>query len=44
MEEMYKIQDELNEAKEEIKNKNDELSNMKSLNEFLINEVKNLKK
>jgi hypothetical protein len=43
MEEMYRIQDELKEAKEEIKKKNDEFSKMQSLNESLIKEVKNLK-
>jgi hypothetical protein len=43
MEEMYRIQDELKEEKEEIKKKNDEFTNMQSLNESLIKEVKNLK-
>jgi hypothetical protein len=43
MEEMYRIQDELKQAKEEIKKKNNEFSKMQSLNESLIKEVKNLK-
>jgi hypothetical protein len=43
MEEMYRIQDELKEEKEEIKKKGEELSNIISLNESLIKEVKNLK-
>ena len=43
MEELYRIQDELKEAKEEIKNKVEELSKIRSLNESLIKEVKNLK-
>jgi hypothetical protein len=40
---MYKIQDELKEAKEEIKKKDEEISNIISLNESLIKEIKNLK-
>jgi hypothetical protein len=43
MEEMYRIQDELKEAKEEIKNKGDELSKIRDLNEALIKEVQKLK-
>jgi hypothetical protein len=43
MEEMYRIQDELKEEKEEIKKKGEELSNIISLNESLIKEVKNLR-
>jgi Zn-dependent oligopeptidase len=43
MEEMYRIQDELKEAKEEIKKKVRSLSKIISLNESLIKEVKNLK-
>ena len=43
MEEMYRIRDELKEAKEEIKKKNDDFSKMQSINESLIKEVKNLK-
>ena len=43
MEEMYIIQDELKEAKEEIKNEGENLSNIRSFNESLIKEVKNLK-
>jgi F0F1-type ATP synthase epsilon subunit len=42
MEELYRIQDELKEEKEEIK-KGDELSKMQSINESLIKEIKNLK-
>jgi hypothetical protein len=44
MEEMYRIQDELKETKEEIKKKNDEFSKMQFLNESPIKEVKNLNK
>jgi hypothetical protein len=43
MKEMYRIQDELKEAKEEIKKKAEELSKIISLDESLIKEVKNLK-
>jgi hypothetical protein len=43
MEEMYRIDNELKEAKEEIKKKNDDFSKMQSINESLITEVKNLK-
>jgi hypothetical protein len=43
MEEMYRIQDQLKEEKEDIKKKGEELSNIISLNESLIKEVKNLK-
>jgi hypothetical protein len=43
MEELYIIQDELKEEKEEIKKKGGELSKMRSLNESLIKEVNNLK-
>ena len=43
MEEMYRIQDQLKKEKEEIKKKGEELSNIISLNESLIKEVKNLK-
>ena len=43
MEELYKIQDELKEAKEEIKKKGEELCKVRSLNESLIKEFKNLK-
>jgi hypothetical protein len=44
MEEMYRIQDELKEEKEEIKNKGEDLSKIISLNESLLKQVKNLKK
>ena len=43
MEEMYRIQDELKEEKEYIKTKGEDLSKIISLNESLIEEVKNLK-
>ena len=43
MEEMYRIKDELKEAKEVIKKKGEELSKIISLNESLLKEVKNLK-
>jgi DNA repair exonuclease SbcCD ATPase subunit len=43
MEEMFRIQDELIEAKKEIKKEGKELSKIISLNESLIKEVKNLK-
>jgi hypothetical protein len=43
MEEMYRIQDELKEEKEEIKKKGEEISHIISLNESLIKEVKKLK-
>jgi hypothetical protein len=43
MEEMYIIQHELKEAKEEINKKGEELSKIIYLNESLIKEVKNLK-
>jgi hypothetical protein len=43
MEELYRIQDELKEGKEEIKKKGEEISKILSLNESLIKEVKNLK-
>ena len=43
MEELYRIQDELKEAKEEIKKKGEVLSKILSLNESLIKEVKDLK-
>jgi hypothetical protein len=42
MEEMYRIQDDLKEANEEIKNKDEDLSKIISLNESLIKEVKKL--
>jgi hypothetical protein len=42
-EEIYIIQEELKEAKEEIKNKGEEISKIISFNESLIKEVKNLK-
>jgi hypothetical protein len=42
MEELYRIQDELKEAKEEIKKKDEEIYKIRSLNESLIKEVKNL--
>jgi hypothetical protein len=44
MEDLYRIQDELKEAKEEIKNKGEDLSKIRSLNESFIKEAKNLKK
>jgi hypothetical protein len=44
MKELYRIQDELKEEKEEIKKKGEDLSKIISLNESLIKEVKNLKK
>ena len=43
MEEMYRIHNELKEAKEDIKKKGEDLSKIISLNESLIKEVKNLK-
>jgi hypothetical protein len=43
MEEMYRIQDELKEEKEDIKNKAEDLSKIISLNESLIKDVNNLK-
>jgi hypothetical protein len=43
MEKMLKIQDELKEGKEEIKNKGDELSKIRLLNEALVKEVKKIK-
>ena len=42
MEEMYRIQDELKEEKEQIKKNCEQLSKIISLNESLIKEVKNL--
>jgi hypothetical protein len=44
MEELYRIQDELKEVKEEIKKKGEAISKIQFLNESLIKEVKNLKK
>jgi hypothetical protein len=43
MEEMYIIQDELNEENKDIKKKGEDLSKIRSLNESLIKEVNNLK-
>jgi hypothetical protein len=40
---MYKIKNELREAKVEIKKKGDELSNIQDLNESLVKEVQKLK-
>jgi len=40
---MHKIQDELKEAKEMIKKKDDEISKIRDLNEALIKEVQKLK-
>jgi hypothetical protein len=43
MEAVYRIQDDLKEAKEYVKKKGDEISNIRDLNEALIKEVQKLK-
>jgi hypothetical protein len=43
MEAIYKIQDELREAKEEMKNKGDKFSKIRYFSEALVKEVKKIK-